>query len=119
MSGLFPSTVRRPRLQVVANGLPVARVQEVEIASNSHYAADRFSVLIAMGPDPRWTADYWSSQSEVMLDVQAGFVPDGMPEGALKWVSLVQGAVDTIQIDAFFQSVRLQGRDLTATLIAS
>lgn len=111
--------VRRPHLQVLANGTPVAGVREAEIASNSHYAADRFSIAIAVGADPLWTIDYWSAQSDVSLDVQIGFVPDGAPEGAAIWVSLVQGAVDTIQIEAPAQVVRLQGRDLTATLIAA
>lgn len=119
MSGFLQPVARRPRLQVLANGTPLSGVLEAEVVSNSHYAADRFSVAIALGPDPLWTANYWSSQDSVMLDVQIGFIPDGAPEDTANWVSVVQGAADTIQIEALPQIVRVQGRDLTAELIAT
>lgn len=119
MSDPFPSAVRRPRLRVLANGIPVTGIREAEIESNSYFAADRFSIAIAIGTDPLSTTDYWASQSDLMLDVQMGFIPNDAPEGAAIWVSLVQGAVDTIQIESPSQIVRLDGRDLTAMLIAA
>jgi len=117
MSDLIASAARRPRLRVLANGMSVIGVRDAEVSSNNHYAADRFTVSIALGADPVWTAAYWSEQASVLLDVQMGFVPDGAPEGAVTWVSLVQGAVDTIRIGAPEQLVHLQGRDLTAAFI--
>ena len=118
MSGLLQPTLARPRLQVLANGTPVAGVRSAEIESNNHYASDRFSVVFALGADQLWTADYWSSQAAIMLDVQIGFLPDGAPEGAVSWTSLLQGATDTIEIEVP-STVRIQGRDLSAGLIAA
>jgi hypothetical protein len=117
MSDLIESPGRRPRLRVMANGMPVAGVRSAEASSNNHYAADRFSVSVALGADPVWTAAYWSEQASVLLDVQMGFIPGGAPEGAAGWVSLVRGAVDTIRIAAPEQLVHLHGRDLTAAFI--
>ncbi len=47
------------------------------------------------------------------------FLPDGAPEGAASWISLIQGTVDTVQIEIPRQLVRLEGRDLTAALISA
>ncbi len=48
-----------------------------------------------------------------------GFLSEGAPEGAADWVSLIQGTVDTVQIDFPAHLARLHGRDLTAALISS
>jgi phage protein D len=113
------SLVRRPRLQVLANGTPVAGVRSADVSSCGYYAADRFSVSIALGADPIWTADYWSSQSEVRIEVQVGFIPDGAPEGAANWASIITGLTDSVQIELPAQIVNLHGRDLTAALISA
>ena len=119
MSGFSSGAARRPRLQVLANGVPVSGACEAEVFSNSHYAADRFNVSLALGADPVWTAPAWSQQTDILLDVQMGFLPDGAPEGTAAWVSLVQGQVDTVTINPVTQMVRLDGRDLIASLIAA
>ena len=119
MSDLLVPSVRHPRLQVLANGSPLAGVREAEVSANSHFGASRFSVAIALGADPQWTADYWSAQSSVTLEVQVGFVPDGAPDSAAAWVSLILGAADTVDIEFPEQLVRVQGRDLTAALLTA
>lgn len=113
------AAVRHPRLQLLANGVPLAGVRSAEIESNNHYAADRFSLTVVLGVDQLWTADYWSSQAAITLDVQIGFVPDGAPEAAASWTSLVQGPVDTLEIDFPARLVRVQGRDLSAAMMAA
>lgn len=117
MSGT--SLLRRPRVQVLANGVPVAGVRNAYVTSCGYYAADQFSVSLALGADPTWTASEWSAQSSVMLEVQIGFVTDGASEGAVGWASLIIGMVDSIEIDLPGQVVGVRGRDLTATLISA
>lgn len=118
MSGPQPG-VRRPRLQVLANGTPVAGALSADIVSTNDFAADRFSVVIALGPDPVWTADYWSQQSSLVVEVQMGFLPDGAPAGTAVWTSLVEGAVDTIEIGVPQATVRVDGRDFSAAMMTA
>ncbi len=112
-------TVRAPRLRLLVGGVVVQGVTEAFVATNNHYAADRFTLSLALGADPVATAAFWSEQSYFLIDLQAGFAPATAPLGATAWVSLIQGAVDTVRIDALRQTVFLQGRDLTAVFIES
>lgn len=111
--------VRAPRLRALINGTPVLGVREAYVSANNHYAADSFSLVIALGADPVATAAFWAAQSFIMLELQAGFAPLSAPLGVTPWTSLIVGAVDSLEIDALRQSVRLQGRDLTAAFIST
>jgi phage protein D len=111
--------VRAPRLRLLVGDLVVQGVKDAFVAANNHYAADRFTITIALGVDPVATAAFWSTQNFFLVDLQAGFAPATAPLGAMAWVSLIQGAVDSVQIDVLRQTVQLQGRDLTAVFIES
>lgn len=106
---MLPSSVRSPRLRVLANGTPAAGVIEAQVFANNHYAADRFSLSVALGADPGALA-FWSGTPDILLDVQMSL--DG-----LGYTSLVQGTVDVVDIDPIQGLLRVEGRDLTATLI--
>jgi phage protein D len=105
------SVLRTPRLQVCANGQVITGVMEAEVISNNYYAADRFSVSIALGIDPWAEASFWASELEILLDVRFSL------DGGASFTSLVQGAVDCVNIDPTHRLVHLDGRDLTASLI--
>lgn len=111
--------VRAPRLRLLVGDLVVQGVKDAFVAANNHYAADRFTITIALGVDAVATAAFWSTQNFFLVDLQAGFAPATAPLGAMAWVSLIQGAVDSVQIDVLRQTVQLQGRDLTAVFIES
>lgn len=111
--------VRAPRLRLLVGGIIVQGVIDAFVAANNHYAADRFTISLALGADPVANAAFWSAQDFILVDLQAGFAPATTPLGAIAWVSLIQGAVDSVQIDALRQTVQLQGRDLTAVFIES
>ncbi len=102
---------RAPRLRVLANGELLTGVAEAEVISNNHYAADRFAASIALGADPWTAASFWSSEPDILVDVQFS-----LDDGAT-FTSLVQGTVDSVVIDPVTGSVHLDGRDLTASLI--
>ncbi len=103
------STVRAPRLVILANGSPLAGAIEAEVTSNSHYAADRFHARLALDADPG-TAAFWAGAAEVLADIR--FSLDGGPGS-----SLILGAVDRVEIDPIRRLVHIEGRDLTARLI--
>jgi hypothetical protein len=111
--GLLPgaSNWRAPRLRVLANGAVVSGAIEADVSSNNHYAADRFRASIALGPDPFATAEFWSSQTGIMLDVQFSL------DAGASFVSLIQGLADTVSVDITSSLLCVEGRDLTAALI--
>jgi phage protein D len=103
-------SLRSPRVNVVANGSPVPGIIDVDVISNNHFAADRFSATIALGAAAWSSASFWSSQADIQLDIQISL--DG-----ISFTSMVQGAVDVVAIDFVGGTMRWDGRDLTATLI--
>jgi phage protein D len=107
----FAPTWRYPRLRVLANGQIVTGATEAEVICNNHYAADRFSVSIALDADPWAEASFWASETDILLDVQFSL------DGGASFTSLVEGAVDSVNVDPTFGVVRIDGRDLTASLI--
>jgi len=102
--------LRWPRLEILANGVPLAGAIEAEVTSNNHYSADRFYARLALGSDPGAGA-FWTEASEIILDIRFGF------DAGKGFVSVIQGAVDTVVIDPVRRLVRLEGRDRTASLI--
>jgi prophage tail gpP-like protein len=98
--------VRQPRLLVSVDGVPAANAVSARVTSNNHYAADRFSVVLALGDTP---AAAFVSADRMLVEV--GVQMNGA--GA----SLVQGEVDQVELDAIRRVVVLSGRDLTARLI--
>ena len=106
---MLTSSVRFPQLRVLANGNQVSGAIEAQVHTNNHFSADRFSVSIALSVD-RGAAQFWSSTSDVFLEVQ-------MSVDGLIFKSLVQGAVDHVDLDMGQRLVRVEGRDLTAALI--
>ncbi len=104
---------RAPRLRLVANGAFIQGAVQANVLSNNHYAADRFDAVVALGIDPVANAAFWASQTDILLDVQFSL------DGGVTFVSLVQGLVDTVAIDVLTGSLRIEGRDLTAAMIAN
>ncbi len=102
------SLVRQPRLLVLANGTPLAAPLSAQIVSNNHHAADRFTVTAAL-PTPA-DAAMWADTADIALDVRIA-VDTSAP------VSLIQGHVDLVDLDAINGRLTLEGRDNTAALI--
>jgi phage protein D len=108
-----PQAYRSPRLRLFVNGQALSGAYEVEIVSNNHFGADRFDAVVALGPDPWATAYFWSSQADIVVDIQLGL------DGGTSFTSLIQGFVDKVSIDPVGGVVRLSGRDFTAALIGA
>ena len=105
----MPNNLRTPRLQVLANNAPLPGVLSAEIASNNHFAADRFRLAVQVSPIE---ANIWSNTPQALLDIR--FSLDGQ-----SWTSLLQGEVDQLHLDPRALRLTLEGRDLTARLIAA
>lgn len=98
--------LRSPTLAVVANGVPLPGAMAAEVTSGAAFTAARFTVDLALAVTG---AGFWSGAGDIYLDVQIGL--DGV------YQSVVQGLADTLQIDPIAATVRLEGRDLTASFI--
>ncbi len=101
------TSLRTPRLLVMANGTAMPAPLSADIFSNNHSAADRFRVTAHLTATDLAT---WSATADALLDIQVSL--DGQ-----SWTSLIQGEVDQLQIDPRTMRLTLEGRDLTARLI--
>jgi phage protein D len=102
------SVLRQPTLIVLANGIPLAAPLASQIVSNNHHAADRFHVTAVLPAPP--DAAMWAATAPIAIDIRIGL--DGSPP-----VSLIQGNVDSVEIDALTGRLTIEGRDQTAALI--
>jgi phage protein D len=105
------SNSRAPQVRIIANGQVLTGAIQADVLSNNYYAADRFSVAAALGADPSAGAAFWASASDIQIDVQFSL------DGGASFTSLVQGAVDNININVALGLVHFDGRDLAAALI--
>jgi phage protein D len=107
---LARADLRTPRLRVLAAGQPLAGVEWAEVTSNNHYGADHFALAVALGAAGPAGAAFWAATADIAIDVQ--FSLDG-----LAFISLLQGSVDTVELDPVRGTLRLDGRDRSAPLI--
>jgi phage protein D len=105
------STWRAPRLRLLANGAVIGGVVTADVLSNNHYAADRFSVVVALGVDLWASSTYWASQTDILVDVQFSL------DAGSTFISFIQGLADVVSIDVLTSTLHIEGRDLTAALI--
>jgi phage protein D len=88
------------------------------VSNNSYFEADTFSVDFAVSKLPASNdADWFSQQSEIFLEVLAGFPANPAASTASELTSLIYGRVDTIDFDPTGTTMTLTGRDLTAVFI--
>jgi phage protein D len=108
-------SLRRPVLRVLANGTPILGAFAAEVKSNNHYAADRYSISVALNADPSISSAFWAATDNLLIEVQMA-LQTGLTSS---WQSLVQGQVDLLDVDPIRGVLRLEGRDLTAAFIES
>ncbi len=101
---LASSTLRAPRLRVLANGAPLGGVTEAIVTSTGSFGADRFRVTMA-------EAANWTAAASIAVDVQMALSPLG------GFVSLIQGMADLVEFDPLRGTVGLEGRDMSAALM--
>ncbi len=104
---LSSNSLRRPRLQVLANSVVLGGVLEASVSSNSHYAADRFRLRAALSSVAPEVLSASYLRIEISVEIGNGFC------------SLIVGLADRIDIDAVHGTVEIEGRDFCAGLIES
>lgn len=109
--------VRRPRMRILVDGVPLRGGVEAQVVTNGNREADSFSATLALGYDPNFNIGYWGREKKVPVEVQYGLLPDGAPEGQVPWQSMFTGTADHIQISLNASAIVLSGRDLSSRFI--
>ncbi|QOR55290.1 MAG: hypothetical protein SHS37scaffold220_59 [Phage 67_12] len=89
-----------------------------EVTSNTYYEADTFRVSFATSALPaERDASWFSTQTQVFIEILAGFPADPANPIATELTSLIYGRVDEVDLDLANGRLTLTGRDLTAVFI--
>lgn len=112
------AAARRPRGLVKINGEIVEGWVAWEVDNNTFYAADTYRMQFAVSAmDKNHGPDWWAAQSEIIVEIFAGFPADPENYSATDLQSLIYGLVDEVNYDPVSATIDLYGRDLTAKLI--
>lgn len=110
--------LRRPRGIVRAGGVQIPGWLSIEVENNAYYSADTFHVTFALSDLPAETdAAWWSNQTNIDVELFAGFPNDPTHYDINDLSSLILGAVDEVSISLDSQVLTVTGRDYTAKFI--
>lgn len=109
---------RQPRGIVRLNGVAVPGWVSWDVSSNTYYEADTFRVSFAASALPSANGPSWfSTQTELFVEVLAGFPSNPDDPSVSELQSLIYGRVDDIDFDPVSTMITVSGRDLTAVFI--
>lgn len=114
----IPVVGRRPRAIVKVGGTAIPGWIEWSVTNNSYSEADTFEVSFSMSALPAaHNANWFSQQTEIFVEILAGFPSNPSSPNAAELTSLIYGRVDDIRVDPVRGVLTLPGRDLTAVFI--
>lgn len=109
--------IRRPRCRLLVGGSVISGCHSVELSTSNLGQAGSYFVQVAERAGPWSSSTPWFESDVIDLSIQMGFLPPGMPEGALSWQEMMSGRVDRICLDPVSGTVTLEGRDYAARLL--
>lgn len=109
--------VRRPRLRLVLNGVPVGGCRSAEVVSQRGAQAASFHAVASVTDITRVLGQGWIDQDQLDVSIDFGLLPANAAEGDLTWVRMITGSADRIGLDQVTGLVSLDGRDNAARLI--
>lgn len=102
--------VRRPLVQALQDGQPLAGLIRAEVENNSYYQADSFHLEFAASAAP---PGWWDVEPPWLLDVQFSL------NAAASWTSLLIGEVNHMVMNLQTGTLLVDGHDLSSRLIES
>ena len=93
----------------LANGTRIDNILTASITSNNCFSADTFSVIVAFGTPGSKDLIFWSSLTSAYIEI---FTADMKS-------TIITGMADSIILDWFQGTVKIEGRDLSSLLIDS
>ena len=107
------SVPRVPRPRVIVDGQVASGVIDVRVMSTNYYSADWFHVSLTYAGNQTPSIAYWSSAEGCVVDIQCRLRPQD------EYRSLIEGYIDSVAIDPIYRTVRIEGRDYSASLLGS
>ena len=108
---------RQPRAIVRINGTAVPGWLSWSCTSNDYYEADTFRVSFAASAMGTSSAQPFIEQTELFVEILAGFPTNPDAPNASELGSLIYGRVDEMDFDPFARTLTFHGRDLTGAFI--
>jgi phage protein D len=103
---------------VKVNGEIATGWLEWQVDSNTFYQADTFRIDFSVSKLAQDRGiDWWADQTEVFIEIFAGFPSDPLNFTAADLESLIYGRVDEIDFDPSSRNLTVCGRDLTSYFI--
>jgi phage protein D len=120
MSGTWPTTpqaARCPRWRVLLSGTTLTGCLSVSVHKTNHRKPSTFSATFALDADPDEVGVWFDAEPPISVEIQAGLLPPGAPEGQVAWQSLFVGEIEDIHLDPVRGTIEATGRDLMGRLI--
>lgn len=112
------SALRQPRGTVKINSNFSVLWSSFVVENNSYYAADTFRVTLPLSGQPSGVdAAWWSSRTELTVQIYAGFPDDLHRYAESDLMFLIHGLVDHVELNPVAREVVLTGRDLASRFI--
>jgi hypothetical protein len=99
-----------PELQIFIGNTPVFGVISLDVEQVAYFAADRFTLTLAVGANPTLGVSYFATLGLQVITISIATSPAG-------YLDLITGQIDNIRFDLPTNMVTLSGRDLSARLI--
>lgn len=116
LAALLPG-IRWPKVQILANGVPVTGVASAQVSANNAFQASTFTAIVSLSADPLQGAAWWEGQSSIRIEIQAALGASLLDPIGEAWTRMVLGDVDTLEMDLIANTAQLSGRDLTHLFI--
>lgn len=112
------SQVRAPRGAVKVNGVEMSGCVEWDVTNNTFNQADDFQATFAVSLLPQANGpDWWSQQTEIEVEIFAGFPKDPAAFSSADLESIFVGRCEPIDYDPAAREIMISGADLTQKLI--
>jgi phage protein D len=112
------SRLRHPRGLIKVNGVTMPGWVSWEVDTNTNFRADEFRCVFAMSGLPIANGvTWWAAQTEIKIEIFAGFPADWNSYTDVDLDSLILGRADEVAFHFDEMKIEITGRDLTAVLI--
>jgi len=109
---------RQPRGIVQLNATAIDGWVQFEVDTKSYFSADTFRVVFVASALPAaMNAAWMSNQTDMFVELFAGFPDDVNSYSAAELTSLIYGQVDDISYDPVAGTIELSGRDMTRVFL--
>ena len=102
---------RSPRLRAILNGTVIIAPIGATVAHSASRAAATFALSVSLVDNADLNATFWASLNQARVKIQIS------PDTLEPYIDLIEGYCDSIRLHPISGFVRIEGRDLSASLL--